>query len=265
MKIERSRIKEQPLDKELRTGQESLLSGFESLLGLAEHGSEDGAELLTQCLISILAIFLKTCDKKPELFYAAAEKRSIWPAVEVLDRSTKALHRHYDPDSIRKRVHLGERTGLKYEGKWAGGAVGSRVARILFTIIDGHRRTAPQVTKKLPELVFEESFWETAGKLTSAESALLDAHCGRLPVLNRNKKVLAEWWSVMNPLFVKLFGSDFENRKEFAHYWAGVEKLGLEKPLKYAKDYQQRNEVRRRISKDVQQGLKSIAAKQPAT
>ena len=83
MKIERSRIKDQPLEKDLRTGQELLLSGFERLLGLAERGSQDGVELLSYCLRSIVALFLQTCDKKPELFYAAAEKVSGWPALVV--------------------------------------------------------------------------------------------------------------------------------------------------------------------------------------
>jgi len=116
VETEGSKIKEQTLEKELRTG-------FELLLGLAERGSEDGAELLSQCLIDILAKFLETCDKKPELFYAAAEKRSIWPGLITLERRLRAHYRHYDPDWIRKQVHLGERTGLKYEGDVAASAV----------------------------------------------------------------------------------------------------------------------------------------------
>ena len=264
MKISRSKIKEQPLEKELRAGQELLLSGFESLLGLAERGSEDGAELLTQCLIGILAKFLETCDKKPELFYAAAEKRSIWPAVIALDPNS---YRQYDPDWIRQRVHLGKGTGLKYEGKLAGSALGSQIARKLFTIIAIWRRTAPLVEirlpKKSPRLVFEESFGEDRCEFTQMESALARAWSKRLPVLDRSKDALEKWWKwVMGPLFVKVYGSRFEHHTQFASYRENVEKLSLRREYaqKYAKGYQKRNEIRRRILKDVKQGLKSIAA-----
>jgi len=71
----------------------------------------------------------------------------------------------------------------------------------------------------------------------------------------------------MRSLFVKSWGSDFENREMFAHYWTTLKMFSL-KPkyaAKLAKDYQKRNEIRRRILKDVRQGLQSIAAKQPAT
>jgi len=104
-----------------------LKTAFKLLLGLAEGGSEDAAELLSQCVIDILARFLETCDKKPELFYMAAEKHSIWPALISLDPWVKPLYRHYDPDRIRERIHLGERTGLKYKGKLAGSALGISV------------------------------------------------------------------------------------------------------------------------------------------
>jgi len=271
MKIERSKIKEQTLEKELRAGQEFLLSGFESLLGLAERGSEDGAALLSEHLINILAMFLETCDKKPELFYAAAEKRSIWPALISLDPTSRARRRHYDPHWICKQVHLGERMGLKYEGKLAGSALGSQVARKLFCIIEMiMRRTSPPVEvalpKKLPKLVLEESFGKSRVEFTNRESALLRAWSRRLPVLNRTSGVLEKWWKVMKPLFVKLYGSRFEDHEDFAQYRTDIEKLSLRPNYaeKYAKDYQRRNEIRRRILKDVRQGVKSIAARKPS-
>lgn len=260
MKIERSQIKEQTLAKELRTAQESLLSGFESLLGLTERGSEDEAELLSQCLIDILAKFLETCAKKPELFYAATEKRSIWPALISLDPTIRARFRHYDPDWIRKRLHLGERTGLSYEGKKAGKAIGSQIARQLFAIIAIWRRTAPPVKinlpKELPKLMFQESSGEEPCAFTDKESALARAWSKRLPVLNRSEDVLEQWWRVMRALFVKLYGSHFENRKEFAAYWKN-------KRYENLTDYDKRNRIRHRILKDVRQGLRSIADRQP--
>ena len=263
METDGFKIKEQTLEKELRTG-------FELLLGLVERGSEDAAELLSQCLIDILAKFLETCDKKPELFCAAAEKRSIWPAVTTLDPNSTARYRHYDPDWIRQQVHLGERTGLKYKGKLAGSALGSQIARKLFAIIAIWRRTAPPVEihlpKKLPKLVFEESSGEDRCEFTQMESALAHAWSKRLPVLNRSKDVLEEWWKcVMKPLFVKLYGSSFEDHKAFTHYWENARNPNLshKDAAKYAKDYQKRIEIRRRVLNDVRQSLRSIAAKHP--
>jgi hypothetical protein len=268
MKIERSWIKEQSLEKELRAGQESILSGFESLLGLVERGSEDGAELMSYCLINILAPFLEACDKKPELFYAAAEERSIWPGLIVLDRWIRSLYPHYDLNRIRKLIHLGERRGLKYDGKLAGSAVGSQVARRLFAIIDAMRREdVPKNVasfERLPKLVFEVSSGKEPINFTQRESGLVRAHAKRLPVLSRNKGVLAKWWRVMRPLFIKVYGSHFEDHKEFAKYRKDVEDLSKRKEYatKFAKDYQKRKYIKGRIRNDIRQGLCSIAAEE---
>jgi hypothetical protein len=262
----RHKIKKLPLQDKPGPREELLALGFNSLLSLAEGGSEDAATLLSERLIDILARFLETCDKKPELFYAAAEKRSIWPGLITLEPRLRARYRHYDPDWIRKRVHLGECTGLKYEGKLAGSALGSRIARQLFDIIGIMRRTEPPVKvalpKKLPELAFEGSSGESRVEFTPKESTLLRAHSKRLPILNRSEESLAKWWRVMKPLFVKIYGCRFEDHKALAHYCEDVEKLSLTRKhgKKYAKEYQKRNEIRRRILKDVRQGLQSIAA-----
>jgi hypothetical protein len=155
--------------------------------------------------------------------------------------------------------------GINYQGKLAGNALGSQIARGLFDTIELMRTTplAFNVTlPKNPPLVLSEG-----SNFTDKDNAVLRVWAKRLLILNRRKDVHAKWWSIMRPLFVKTYGSDFENHRAFAHYRVTVEKLSL-KP-KYAeklvKDYQKRNEVRRRILKDVRQGLYSIAAKQPAT
>jgi hypothetical protein len=153
--------------------------GFGTLLSLVERGSADAATLLSKRLIQLIEMFLVACDAQPKLFYAAAEKRSIWPGLITLERRLRARYRHYDPDWIRKRVHLGECTGLKYEGKLAGSALGSRIARDLFEIIEDARKIPsfvedmpPQVRKRhdeaeaaiqknLPELVLGESSIDT--------------------------------------------------------------------------------------------------------
>ena len=247
MKIERSKIKEQTLGKELRAGQELLLSGFESLLDLAERGSEDGAELLTQCLIAILARFLKTCEEKPELFYGAADKRSIWPALMSLDPTVRASHRHYDPDWICNRVNLGERTGLKYKGKLASIALGSRVARHLFALIKiQQQQTSPPVPIHYGGVV-----------LTRQEAAQFRARCKRLPVLSRNSKVLEQWWSVMRTLIDMRYGEFFEDHEVFAKFRTDIKEL--QKRQAYAAKYATGYQIRDRILKDIRQGLRSIA------
>jgi hypothetical protein len=149
----------------------------------------------------------------------------------------------------------------------AGNALGSQIARRLFDPIDRIRRFPLALKFKValpknPPLVLSEGSY-----FTEKDNAVLWVWAKRLPILNRRKDVLAKWWSVMKPLFDKAHGSDFENREEFAHYRVTVEKLSLKPKYteKLAKDYQKRNEVRRRILKDIKQGLRSIAAKQSAT
>jgi len=240
------------------------------------------------------------CDAQPKLFYAAAEKRSIWPGLITLEPRLRARYRHYDPDWIRKRVHLGECTGLKYEGKLAGSALGSRIARELFEIIEDARKTPsfvedmpPELRKRydaaeaaiqknLPKLVLGESSIDTRlrinkelspenivitswpfGLFRPNEARVLRGWSKSLPMLNRSSDVLEKWWKVMKALFVKVYGSHFEDREVFARYWKEAESLSLRRKYaaKYAKDYQRRNEVRHRILNDIRQGLKSIAAK----
>jgi hypothetical protein len=240
-------------------------AGLGTLLNFAHRGSEDAATKLSERLIQILELFLQTCDKKPELFYPAAEERSIWPGLITLEAQLKARYRHYDPTWARKRVRLGERTGINYEGKLAGNALGSNIARGLFDTIERMRRISLAFKVALPKnppLVFSKG-----SKFTDKDNEVLRLWAKSLPVLNRRKDVLAKWWSVMRPFFVKSFGNDFENREMFAHYWTTVKTFSLKPKYaeKLAKDCQRRNEIRRRILKDVRQGLQSIAAKQPAT
>jgi hypothetical protein len=242
-----------------------VYAGLDTLLSFAERGSEDAARILIERLIGILERFLKTCDTKPEVFYAVAEERSIWPGLITLEAQDKARYRHYDPDWIRTRVRLGERTGINYQGKLAGNALGSKLARGLFDTINRMRRISRPFkvgVPKNPPLVFSEGLL-----FSDKDNEVLRVWARRLPVLNRRKDVLVKWWNVMRPFFVKSFGNGFENREMFAQYWTTVKTLSLKPKYadKLAKDYQKRNEIRRRILKDVRQGLQSIAAKQPAT
>jgi len=246
MKIERSRIKEQPLAEELRTGQESLLSGFESLLARAERGLEDAAEELSQRVTTIVERFLRACDQKPKAFRGVAKEWSIWPALDVLEPRLKKKYRHYDPDWIRKRVHLGERTGLKYQGK-KGKELGSQIARELFTIIKiQQRQTGPPVPMNFGGVV-----------LARRKAAQFRARCKRLPVLSRNLKVLAQWWRVMINLIDMRYGRSFEDHEVFTKFRTDVKELQKRKAhtLKYAKEYQ----IRDRILGDIRQGLGVIA------
>jgi len=145
--------------------------GFDTLLTFAQRGSEDAATMLSERLIDILRKFLEACDTRPELFYTAAGEGSIWPGLITLEAQAKAHYSHYDPTWIRKRVRLGERTGINYEGKLAGNALGSKVARALFDTIEILRRTSLAFKVALPKnppLVLSEG-----SKFTDKDNAVL--------------------------------------------------------------------------------------------
>ncbi len=269
--------------------------GFGTLLSLVKRlGSKDVATLLSKRLVQLIEDFLRVCYAKPELFHPNAEQQTIWPGLITRER-------HYNEylESIRKRIRLGEKTGLNYEGK-LGRQLGSQIARKLFGIIENARKppsfvedmppemrkrydeAEAAIQKNLPKLVLGESPIDTLlrinnelspknivitswpfGLFSPNEARVFRGWSKSLPMLNRSSDVLEKWWKVVKALFVKAYGRQFEDWEEFARYWKEAESLSLSRghAAKYAKDYQRRNEVRRRILNDIRQGLKSIAAK----
>jgi hypothetical protein len=242
--------------------------GLDNLMRLAEQGSQDAATLLSERLTHVAERFLLTCNSRPELFRPAARKRTVWPGV-------LSCERHYARwcNEVRKRVQLGKGTGLNYAGKLAV-SVESKIARSLFERIEAERKVPSWVGemppemrqnyekneaaigKKLPDLVFDKRFLFL---LTNDDHFVLRAWSKSLPILSREPDVLAKWWEVMEPLFVKLYGEDFENLPEFKPYWHPNHPAYRD--LK--NDDKRRSAIRRDIKRKIKQGLQSIAAKQP--
>ena len=63
-----------------------------------------------------------------------------------------------------------------------------------------------------------------------------------------------EWWKLGEPIFIHLYGKEFENRKEFSGYWKNSVYQGQSKA---------RALIRRDIKKRIQQAFRSIAPKSP--
>jgi hypothetical protein len=241
--------------------------GLDSLMGLAEHGSPDAASLLSKRLSHIAERFLLTCNRKPELFHSAARKRTTWPGL-------LSCERHYLKwcNEVRERIQLGRNTGLNYAGKLAS-SVESKIARSLFERIEAERKVPswveempPEMRKryekneanhqtKLPKLVFDKRF---SFLLNDDDDFVLRAGSKSLPDLSREQDVLAKWWKVMDPLFVKIYGKDFENRREFKSY-----RHSNHPTYRDLKGDEKRSAIRRDIKSKLKQGLRSIAAKQP--
>ena len=242
--------------------------GLDSLMGLAEHGSQDAATLLSERLNHIAERFLLTCNSKPELFRSAARKRTTWPGLLSCER------RYFKwCNEVRERIQLGQDTGLNYSGKLAS-AVESKIARRLFERIEAERKVPSWVEEmppemrenyekreaaiggKPPKLVFDKRFHFL---LTDHDYFVLRAWSKKLPVLSRERDVIAKWWKVMEPLFVKLYGNAFENQWVFKSYWHSNHPAYRD--LK--DDDKKRSAIRRDIKKKIKQGVQSIAAKQP--
>ena len=241
--------------------------GLDSLVRLTEHGSQDAATLLSERLTHIAERFLLACNSRPVLFRSAARKRTVWAGV-------LSCERHYLKwcNEVCKQIQLGQGTGLNYTGKLTSSAE-SKVARMLFGRIEVERKVPSWVEEMPPEMQenYEKRDAATGRKprklvldkrfqflLTSDDHFVLRVCSKKLPVLSGERDVLAKWWKVIEPLFVKLYGNDFENRPEFKSYWHPNHPAYRD--LK--DDDKKRSAIRRDIKKKIKQGLQSIAAKQ---
>jgi hypothetical protein len=72
------------------------------------------------------------------------------------------------------------------------------------------------------------------------------------PLSRRN---FLEWWNLGKPIFIHLYGKDFENHKDFSGYW---------KNKAFRDDPKARAKIRSAIKKQIKQAFRSIAPKSSA-
>jgi hypothetical protein len=135
---------------------------------------------------------------------------------------------------------------LNYTGKLAS-SVESKIACGLFERIEQERKVPSWVEEMPPEM-----------RQNYKDDDFVPRALKSLPVLSREPGILAKWWKVMEALFVRLYGEEFEKRSAFKSYWHPNHPV-----YRRLKANEKRSAIRRDIKKKLKQGLRSIAAKQP--
>jgi hypothetical protein len=167
------------------------------------------------------------------VFRKLAKKEFSWPGFLSVDRDQQAANQE-----IIALLGLGENAPLNYKQKqWTRKTVEVRVALNLLE----HRQYLLRLNKRIDPYDPEDGryFYD-------------DSQFKRLGPLTRTN--YAVWWKKFEPMFLGLYGKDFENHKEFSGYWKNSVYQGQTNASAL---------IRRDIKKRIQQAFRSIAPKSP--
>jgi hypothetical protein len=178
------------------------------------------------------------------VFRKLAEKTSVWPGVLSVD--------HDQLEANKKMItllRLGENAPLNFKKKqWTRKTAEVRVALNLLEHRQYLLRRNERIDPYDPEdgrYFYDDSKFKRLGPLTRANYAV--------------------WWKKFAPMFLGLYGKDFENREDFSGYWNG-NAYKDDVPGKPGQKCFVRNAralIRRDIKKRIQQAFRSIAPKSP--
>ena len=228
---------------------------FKWLAGeISEKGNQDAAERLYYLALLSVRTLLEACEARPDFYRPIAKHQLFWPSMAGwgadVERNNKELMEH---------LKLGETAPLNT----------ARHGRKSFSI---RENTATSIACKLwgaVEFYHRDTLDEREvlignqgcslimpswpGFGDARKVGLTDEHINKLwtlqPLSRRN---YLEWWKLGEPIFIHLYGKDFENHKEFSGYWKN--KAFKDEPKARAK-------IRSAIKKQIKQAFRSIAPK----
>jgi|GEM_PF-2480569 len=178
------------------------------------------------------------------VFRKLAEKTSSWPGVLSVDHDQLEANK-----KIIALLRLGENAPLNFKQKqWTRKTVEVRVALNLLEhreYLLGRNKIIDPYDPEDGRYFYDDSKFKRLGPLTRANYAV--------------------WWKKFEPMFLGLYGKDFENHKDFSGYWCG-DAYKEDVPGKPGQTCLVRNAralIRRDIKKRIQQAFRSIAPKSP--
>ena len=194
----------------------------QELCKIALDGNEKSARGLLLIIESSLDALDSMCHKNPEFFEAMARKKLYWPAyISNLSENKKRN------ENLLRILNVGKDSGLNISGKqpdW--NAVETEIALMLF-------RTLKVIGRlRLPE-----------------DKNQLFQRTPMPPLTRQNYK---EWFNEAWPYYIERHGKDYENKKQFSHYW---------KNNAYKGKSNARALIRDAIKKKIRQAFRSIAPK----
>lgn len=191
---------------------------------------------LLALLRETLADFEEQWRSQPRFYQIWAGINDAWPC--LLPRRT--AEREALMKFVGDKLRLGMDYPLNLSGKsFDPDAVGTKVALYLYQLLDGwhlipkseQRDRLGKIRTGLPPLSRQPSAVSQPGKI---------------------KSVAQEWWEAAEPLFLELYGEDFENHRDFRGFKGHASFKGLKGT---------RGQIRSTIKASIAQGFFSIAPK----
>jgi hypothetical protein len=240
---------------------------LKELLSLSERGHKKPLEFLVGILLMSVEEFDSYCRRELSHLPKDYDRRRYPDGLDIRDFARRkwvwpGLLSH-DTDMVKGNKELVRELGLandvgvnfteKSKRMWTRGTPEVVVALRLRNIVEEYRTQFQfkQMTKThlgygqatSPFIAgWEQShpWWRQTKKLAQ-----------KLPSLDR--KNYAAWFKAAEPVFIGLYGKDFENHEHFAHIRRNAEQMSVKEKKK------QRGLVRREIRKRIRQAFKSIA------
>lgn len=168
---------------------------FGSLTNSVGRGKVSAISLLLDIVRSGVTILNDNALRHPRTYERLARRLTLWPVLITPHRDSCDA-----AQAFVQRLRLGTKTGVSYKNRKAfrwkdEKAIAADLYLELLT-----RRNFPERRAVRPD--------EPWDRLVS-----------KLPVLSRNKAVLAAWWKAIFLLFEDRYGPAFETNRAFARHW----------------------------------------------
>lgn len=224
---------------------------------ISEKENQDAANRLYYLALLSVRNLLAACEARPDLYRPIAKHQLYWPSMTGWGADVERTNKE-----LMAALNLGEaaplntaRHGRKSFSILENTATG--IACKLWGAVEFYRRDALDEMEVLggdPVCSLIMPCWPGFGD--ARKLGLTDDQIKKLWTLQPlSRQNFLEWWKLGEPIFIQLYGKDFENRKDFSGYW----KNGA-----FKDDLKARAKIRSAIKKQIKQAFRSIAPKSSA-
>jgi hypothetical protein len=234
---------------------------------VTDKQNQDAAERLYYLALLSVRNLLVACEARPELFRPIAKYQFEWPTVIGWGADFERANR-----ALMDTLNLGEaaplNTARQGSKSFSLENPATSIAYKLWSAVEYHRRDALDEREVLNGDPVCSLISPCLPRFGDARKlGLTDEQIKKLWTLQPlSRQNYLEWWELGEPIFIHLYGKDFENHKEFSGYWNGdAYKEGVSgKPGQKCLVQNARALIRRDIKKQIKQAFRSIAPKSSA-
>ena len=202
----------------------------------------DAAARLHRIAASAVEALRSAAWEAPENFQPIARGEFVFPGF-ISHHPDVARNQEY----LMEKIQLGESSSINTKGK-------------SFSLFTDETHIAFQLLNYIKSIRKKDksSLW-TNGNF----EALIEKEAIALPPLSREN--YRQWWKLAEKVFVRKFGNDFENHKQFQDYWRNdaYQESVPDNPRKKKLLKSSRALIRRDIKSQIKQAFHSIAPKSP--